>query len=285
MKILVTPGKEIKLKDFDPAWTGEFKNKEEAAEKLQKDIVRMSALQDKLYANDTYGLLIVIQALDAAGKDGTIKNVMSGINPQGCQVVSFKTTSAEELDHDYLWRCAKNIPEKGRIGIFNRSYYEEVLVVKVHPEFLANQHLPDLKDPEKLWKRRYEEINNFEKYLSRNGIIVLKFFLHISKDEQKKRFLDRIDKPDKNWKFSSADVMERAHWDEYQKAYEDMLNNTSTDWAPWFVVPADKKWFTRTVVADVIVKALEELKLEYPVMTEEHKQNLQKSKEILLNEK
>jgi PPK2 family polyphosphate:nucleotide phosphotransferase len=285
MKILVTPGKEIKLKDYDPAWTGDFKNKEEAAVKLQKDIERMSELQNRLYANDKYGVLIIFQALDAAGKDSTIKNVMTGINPQGCQVVSFKSPSNEELDHDYLWRCSKNIPEKGRIGIFNRSYYEEVLVVKVHPEMLENQHLPELKDPEKLWRRRYEEINNFEKYLTRNGIIVLKFFLNVSKDEQKKRFLERIDKPEKNWKFSSADVIERGHWDEYQKAYEDMFNNTSTDWAPWFIIPADKKWFTRTTVANVIVKALEQLKLEYPVVTDEHKRNLQKSKEILLNEK
>jgi PPK2 family polyphosphate:nucleotide phosphotransferase len=285
MKILVTPGKEIKLKDYDPAWTGDYKNKEEAAAKLQKDIERMSELQNRLYANDKYGVLIIFQALDAAGKDSTIKNVMTGINPQGCQVVSFKSPSNEELDHDYLWRCSKNIPEKGRIGIFNRSYYEEVLVVKVHPELLENQHLPELKDPDKLWKRRYEEINNFEKYLTRNGIIVLKFFLNVSKDEQKKRFLERIDKPEKNWKFSSADVVERAHWDEYQKAYEDIFNNTSTDWSPWFIIPADKKWFTRTTVANVIVKALEQLKLEYPTVTEAHKQNLQKSKEILLNEK
>jgi len=285
MNILVTPGKKIKLKDFNPTWTGDFKDKDSAREKLQKDIERMSELQDILYANNKYGLLLIFQALDAAGKDGTIKHVMSGINPQGCQVVSFKSPSAEELDHDYLWRCAKNIPEKGRIGIFNRSYYEEVLVVKVHPGFLDNQNLPGNNNYDKLWKQRYNEINNFEKYLTDNGIIVLKFFLNVSKEEQKKRFLERIEKPDKNWKFSYADVQERAHWDDYQEAYEDMFNNTSTDWAPWFIIPADKKWFTRSAVADVIVKTLEELKLEYPEVTEEHKRSLEKAKEILLNEK
>lgn len=285
MKFRVKPGKKVSMKDFDPSCTDGYSNKEEALEKLSASIERMSELQDKLYADSRYGLLLIFQALDAAGKDGTIKHVMSGINPQGCQVVSFKSPSAEELDHDYLWRCSKNIPEKGRIGIFNRSYYEEVLVVRVHPEFLEHQRLPEPWDVNKLWKQRFRDINNFEKYLTDNGIIILKFFLNVSKKEQKKRFLERIDKPEKNWKFSAADVKEREHWDDYMNAYEDVFSSTSTDWAPWFVIPADKKWFTRATVADIIVKTLEELKLEYPKVSKEHLDELQKAKQILLEEK
>ncbi|MCE1165842.1 MAG: polyphosphate kinase 2 family protein [Bacteroidetes bacterium] len=285
MKLLVKPGEKISMKDFDPSWTGAFSDKDEALEKLTSDIERMSELQDKLYADNRYGLLIIFQALDAAGKDGTIKHVMSGINPQGCHVVSFKNPSAEELDHDYLWRCEKNVPEKGRIGIFNRSYYEEVLAVRVHPEFLENQHLPNDGKNGKIWKQRFEQINSFEKYLTENGIVILKFYLNVSKKEQKKRFLERIDKPEKNWKFSAADVKEREHWDDYMNAYEDVFNNTSTDWAPWFVIPADKKWFTRTTVAGIIVQTLEELKLEYPTVSKQHLDELQKAKQILLEEK
>jgi PPK2 family polyphosphate:nucleotide phosphotransferase len=283
-KLIVPPGKKIKLKDYDTSFTDKFKSKEEAQEKLCDDVKKMAKLQDVLYADNRHGLLLIFQALDAAGKDGTIKHVMSGINPQGCQVYSFKSPSAEELDHDYLWRCSSRVPEKGRIGIFNRSYYEEVLVTRVHPEFLAKQSLPDIKNPDKLWKHRFEEIVGFEKYLTRNGISVLKFFLNVSKKEQKKRFLDRINKPEKNWKFSSTDVKERQHWDNYHDAYEDMFNNTSTDFAPWYIIPADNKWFIRTAVADIIVKKLKELDLRYPEVTDEHKAELMKAKEMLENE-
>lgn len=283
-KLIVPPGKKIKLKDYDTGFTDKFKNKEEAQEKLLDDVKKMAELQDVLYADNRHSLLLIFQALDAAGKDGTIKHVMSGINPQGCQVYSFKSPSAEELDHDYLWRCSSRVPEKGRIGIFNRSYYEEVLVTRVHPEFLAKQNLPDIKNPDKLWKHRFEEIVNFEKYLTRNGISVLKFFLNVSKKEQKRRFLERINKPEKNWKFSSTDVKERRHWDDYQDAYEDMFNNTSTDFAPWYIIPADHKWFIRTAVADIIVKKLKDLDLRYPEVTEEHKAELMKAKEMLESE-
>ncbi len=285
MKIKIKPGDNIKLKDLDPSWTGDYKDKEEAKNELLGSIARLSELQDRLYAQNKYGVLLIFQAMDAAGKDGTIKHVMSGINPQGCQVFSFKTPSAEELDHDYLWRCTKCLPEKGRIGIFNRSYYEEVLVVRVHPEFLINQRLPFTGKTDKLWKQRFQEINNFEKYLTDNGIIILKFFLNVSKSEQKKRFLKRIEQPEKNWKFSAADVKERALWNDYMDAYEDTLNNTSTEWAPWYVVPADRKWFTRTAVADIIVKTLEDLNPEYPKVSDEHQAELQKAKQILLEEK
>ena len=285
MKIKIKPGDNIKLKDLDPSFTGDYRDKDEAKDELLGSIARLSELQDRLYAQNKYGLLLIFQAMDAAGKDGTIKHVMSGINPQGCQVFSFKTPSTEELDHDYLWRCMKCLPEKGRIGIFNRSYYEEVLVVRVHPEFLVNQRLPFTGKTDKLWKQRFEEINNFEKYLTDNGIIILKFFLNVSKSEQKKRFLKRIEQPEKNWKFSAADVKERALWNDYMDAYEDTLNNTSTDWAPWYVVPADKKWYTRTAVADIIVKTLEGLNPEYPKVSDEHQAELRKAKQILMEEK
>jgi len=283
-KLIVPPGKKIKLKDYDTGFTDKFKSKEEAQEKLKDDVKKMAELQDVLYADNRHSLLLIFQALDAAGKDGTIKHVMSGVNPQGCQVFSFKAPSAEELDHDYLWRCSGKVPEKGRIGIFNRSYYEEVLVTRVHPEFLAKQNLPDMKNPDKLWEHRFAEIVNFEKYLTRNGTSVLKFFLHVSKKEQKRRFLDRINTPEKNWKFSSTDVKERQHWVDYQNAYEDMFNNTSTDFAPWYIIPADHKWFIRTAVADIIVKKLKELDLKYPEVTEEHKAELLKAKEMLESE-
>jgi len=281
---IVPHDKKISLKDYDPKFIGRYHDKEEAAEKLQNDIAELVRLQDILYAHDVYGILMIFQALDAAGKDGTIKHVMSGVNPQGCQVYSFKAPSTEELDHDYLWRCMKALPERGRIGIFNRSYYEEVLVVKVHEDMLKKQKLPPIKSKDDLWEQRYDEINQFEKYLVKNGIIVLKFYLHVSKDEQKKRFLKRINQPEKNWKFSLADAKERTHWKEYQKAYEDLFNHTSTKWAPWYIIPADNKWFTRAAVADVVVKKLNDLKLEYPNISEEHKQELLKVKEMLENE-
>jgi PPK2 family polyphosphate:nucleotide phosphotransferase len=283
--ILVEPGKPISLKkDFDPAYSGNFKDKEETLTELRLNIEQLAGQQDILYANDTYALLVVLQALDAAGKDSTIKHVMSGVNPQGCEVHSFKAPSQEELDHDYLWRAAKRLPRRGAIGIFNRSYYEEVLVVRVHPEQLAKQHLPPLGKDQSIWKKRFEEINCFERYLVDNGIILLKFFLNVSKEEQKVRFLKRIDEKEKNWKFSSADALERRHWEEYMSAYEDMLTHTSTDWARWFVVPADHKWFTRLCVAEIVVATLKSLGLKYPKIGEEQLAELQKAKEELLNE-
>jgi PPK2 family polyphosphate:nucleotide phosphotransferase len=238
-----------------------------------------------LYAQDVYALLIIFQAMDAAGKDSAIKHVMTGLNPQGCEVYSFKAPSAQELDHDYLWRCFRALPERGRIGIFNRSYYEEVLVVRVHPEILERQHLPEQDKSEDLWRRRFGEINNFERYLVNNGIIVLKFFLHLSRDEQKKRFLERIERTEKNWKFSAGDVKERAFWNDYQKAYEDVFNNTSTKWAPWYIIPADRKWFTHLAVSTVIHSAMKGLDLEYPKPGKEHLQDLADAKKLLESEK
>lgn len=280
-RYVVAPEKTIRLKDFDPMDTGTFTKKEEAAEKLERDIRRLAELQDILYAQDRYALLIIIQALDAAGKDSVIKHVMSGVNPQGCQVFSFKAPSAEELDHDFLWRCMQRAPERGRIGLFNRSYYEEVLVVRVHPELLEKQHLPPEARGKDIWKDRFEDINNYERYLVRNGIHVLKFFLHVSREEQKKRFLDRIREAEKNWKFSLDDLATRADWGKYMDAYEAMLSHTSTSWAPWHVIPADHKWFTRALVAECIVKKLESLDLRYPVVTEQHRQDLVKARKAL----
>jgi PPK2 family polyphosphate:nucleotide phosphotransferase len=280
---LVKPGTKIKLEDFDPSYTGKFNSREEAGAKLEKDVARLRKYQDILYAGNTYALLIVLQAMDAAGKDGTIKHVMSGVNPQGTQVFSFKAPSAEELDHDFLWRFSKALPERGRIGIFNRSYYEEVLVVRVHPEILSAQQLPRecLKG---IWKARFEQINNFERYLVQNGIHVLKFFLNLSKEEQKRRFLARIETPEKNWKFSLADAKERANWDDYMKAYQDAFRSTSTNWAPWYVIPADHKWFTHAVVADLIIAKLKSLKVDRPTISEEHRRELLMAKEALENE-
>jgi PPK2 family polyphosphate:nucleotide phosphotransferase len=283
-RYVVPPGGNICLKDYDPDNTGSFKNKDESAEKLVQDIKRLAELQDVLYAQDRYALLIIIQAMDAAGKDSVIKHVMSGVNPQGCQVFSFKAPSAEELDHDFLWRCMKRVPERGRIGIFNRSYYEEVLIVRVHPELLEKERLPPEERGKDVWKDRYEDINNYEKYLVRNGIHILKFFLHVSRAEQKRRFLDRIKEPEKNWKFSVADLGARAEWGKYMGAYEAMLNHTSTSWAPWHVIPADHKWFTRVLVADGIVKKLESLNLRYPLVTPQHRRELQKAKAKLERE-
>jgi PPK2 family polyphosphate:nucleotide phosphotransferase len=279
---IVPPNSKISLrKNYDPAYKTQFHEKADAAIKLQADIERLANYQNILYAQNTNALLIIFQAMDAAGKDSTIKHVMSGVNPQGCQVFSFKGPSDEELDHDYLWRTTRALPERGRIGIFNRSYYEEVLVVRVHPEILAKQQLPQLPKGNQIWKQRFEEINNFEKYLVNNGVIILKFFLNVSKSEQKKRFLDRIESPEKHWKFSANDVKERAFWDDYMTAYEEVFNHTSTEWAPWYIIPADRKWFTRLVVADIICTKLQNLNLQYPTVTEEHKQQLLQAKSIL----
>jgi PPK2 family polyphosphate:nucleotide phosphotransferase len=259
----VPTGKNFKLGKLPTDDTGGIKDPAEAKERLDKGVKKLSDLQDKLYAHDKYGILLIFQAMDAAGKDSTIKHVMSGVNPQGCQVFSFKNPSAEELDHDFLWRVMKAMPERGRIGIFNRSYYEEVLVVRVHPEYLQSQKLPKecFKD---VWKKRFQDINNVEKYLVNNGILPIKFFLHVSREEQLKRFLKRLDNSSKNWKFSDADCKERELWDDYQDAYEDMLSKTSTDHAPWYVIPADHKWFMRMAVSEIIVERLSQLDLHYP---------------------
>jgi len=282
---IVPPGSKISLKkNYDPAYKTDFYQKVDALTKLKSDIERLANYQNILYAQNTYALLIIFQAMDAAGKDSTIKHVMSGVNPQGFQVFSFKGPSAEELDHDYLWRTTKALPERGRIGIFNRSYYEEVLVVRVHPEILKKQQLPKFPSGNQIWKQRFQEINNLEKYLVDNGVIILKFFLNVSKSEQKKRFLQRIELPEKNWKFSASDVRERAFWNDYMDAYEEVFNQTSTKWAPWYIIPADRKWFTRLVVADIICTKLEELNLKYPTVTEEHKQQLLEAKRILEQE-
>jgi len=287
-KIVYKPGSKAKLADFDPSYSGSYKSKKNAENDLAKGVEKLAAIQDVLYAHDKYSVLIIFQAMDAAGKDGTIKHVMSGINPQGCQVSSFKAPSAEELDHDYLWRCIKQLPERGRIGIFNRSYYEEVLVTRVHPEFLQYQRLPDLpENPEtdtKFWKKRFDDINSFEKYLTNNGTVILKFFLNVSKKEQKQRLLARIDDPSKNWKFSVKDVEERKNWDKYMDAYEQILKNTSTDIAPWYVIPADKKWFMRSVVSNIIVEKLKELKFHYPVLDKAQKAELLTAKQLLESE-
>ena len=285
-RLLVPPGRKISLrKDYDPGWTADKLNKRQAAERLEKGVRLLAEYQDKLYAQNSHALLIIFQALDAAGKDGTIKHVMSGLNPQGCQVYSFKAPSAEELDHDYLWRCAQRVPERGRIGIFNRSYYEEVLIARVHPAILDKQNLPAGARGKNIWKRRFREINNFEEYLVNNGIQVLKFFLNVSKEEQKKRFLERIDRPEKNWKFSASDARERGHWDDYIDAYEDCFRHTSTKVAPWHVIPADNKWFTRYAVAYVIYQKLKSLKLAYPTIGKEQKMALTEARKLLEAEK
>lgn len=275
-RVLVPPGKKISLaKDYDSDFTAGYRDKKAAKKQVAQNVERLAEQQGRLYAQDTYALLIIFQAIDAAGKDGAIGHVMSGVNPQGCHVTSFKAPSAEELDHDYLWRAAKALPSRGMIGIFNRSYYEEVLVVRVHPEFLVKQRLPAETDGQGIWERRFEEINNFEKYLSDNGIIPVKFFLNLSREEQAERFLDRINEPDKNWKFSVADYEERARWDDYQNAFEDMLNHTSTEWAPWFVIPADNKWFARLTISETICSVLESLDLRFPEVSEAKVQELQ----------
>jgi len=260
----VNHGHGFRLKDFKPADTHKFKSKEHATEMLQCSLERLAEMQDLLYAQSRWALLLIFQAMDAAGKDGTIKHVMTGVNPQGCEVYSFKSPSNEELDHGYLWRCAKRVPGRGRIGIFNRSYYEETLVVRVHKEFLNNERIPDKLVTKNIWKERFEDICAFERYMSRNGVVVRKFFLNVSKEEQKNRFLKRLEDPNRNWKFSASDMRERKFWDEYMEAYEDMIAHTATKESPWYVVPADHKWFTRLAVASVVVEALESLKLKFP---------------------
>jgi PPK2 family polyphosphate:nucleotide phosphotransferase len=279
----VTDGKRFQLKDVDPGDTLGLKSEDKprAKDALERGVETLAALQDMLYAQDRWGVLLIFQAMDAAGKDGAIKHVMSGINPQGCQVYSFKAPTSEELDHDYMWRCMKALPERGRIGIFNRSYYEETLVVRVHPEYLAAQKLPPSLVTKRVWEERFQDIRAFERYLSRNGILVRKFFLHVSKDEQRRRFLERIDNPEKNWKFSSADAKERGYWDAYMAAYEDMIRSTASEDAPWYVVPADNKWFTRVVVAAAVIDALGSLDLAYPEVGEAKLAELAAARKLL----
>ena len=280
----VTDGEGFRLKDVDPGDTLDFdsEDKPRAKEALVMGIEALAELQDMLYAQDHWGVLLIFQAMDAAGKDSTIKHVMSGVNPQGCQVTSFKSPSPEDLDHDYLWRCMKNLPARGQIGIFNRGYYEETLVVRVHPELLTQQKLPPELVTKDIWKERYQDICNFERYLTRNGVAIRKIFLHVSKQEQKKRFLERVENPEKNWKFSANDARERGSWNDYMKAYEDMIRHTATKDAPWYVVPADNKWFTRVVVAAVVIEALDSLDLRYPKVGKEKLKELAAAKRMLL---
>jgi PPK2 family polyphosphate:nucleotide phosphotransferase len=283
----ITNGNKFHLQDVDPGGTGslESEDKPQARKILQMGIQVLAELQDMLYAQDQWAILLIFQAMDAAGKDGAIKHVMSGINPQGCQVASFKAPSAEELEHDFLWRCQKLLPERGRIGIFNRSYYEEVLIVRVHPEILRKQSLPVSLVGKKIWDNRYEDIRNFEYYLSRNGMLVRKFFLHVSREEQKRRFIERLENPAKNWKFSSADLNERARWHDYMDAYENMIRETASGHAPWYVVPADHKWFTRLVVAEAIIDALGSLDLRYPQVGKEKLAELAMARKNLIRQK
>jgi len=274
-------GKHFRLKDHDPGHTGGVHSKEEGEKLLQDGIAKLADLQDKLYAQDNYALLLVFQAMDAAGKDGVIKHVMSGVNPQGCQVYSFKAPSAEELDHDYMWRTMTRMPERGRIGIFNRSYYEEVLVVRVHPELLHAERIPPELITKDIWKQRFEDIKAFEHYLTGNGVVIRKFFLNLSKKEQKKRFLARLDEPEKNWKFSAADIKERACWDDYMDAFEDMIRHTATPEAPWHVIPADNKWFSRIAVAEAVIDTLEGLDLSYPKVDDAKSKELAVARKLL----
>ena len=273
----------FRLKDIDPGDTGGFgsEDKPQAKEALAMGVDVLAEMQDMLYAQDRWAVLLIFQAMDAAGKDGAIKHVMSGINPQGCQVFSFKAPTSEDLDHDYLWRCIKCLPERGRIGIFNRSYYEETLVVRVHREFLEHQKLPRDLITKDIWKERFQDIRSFERYLTRNGVIIRKFFLHVSNKEQKKRFLERIEEPEKNWKFSANDAKERQYWKDYMEAYEDMIQNTATKAAPWYVVPADNKWFTRVVVASAVIDALDDLNLHYPKVDDAKLKELAAAKRVL----
>ena len=278
----VDDGRKFRLKDFDPGDTAGLKeDRQRSRDVLQQGVELLAKMQDKLYAQDRWAVLLIFQAMDAAGKDSAIKHVMSGVNPQGCQVYSFKAPSAEELDHDFLWRTSRCLPERGRIGIFNRSYYEEVLAVRVHQEFLAAQKLPPQLVSKKIWKERFADINAFEQYLAHNGVLVRKFYLHVSKGEQKKRFLERLDNPDKNWKFSLADARERGFWEDYQEAYEEMIRTTAAKHAPWYVVPADNKWFTRLVVAAAVIEALDSLNLAYPTVDEAKRKELAAARAML----
>jgi PPK2 family polyphosphate:nucleotide phosphotransferase len=285
----ISEGKKFKLKDHDPSWAGDkdvakAERRDFAEKTLSEDVASLAAAQDVLYASDSWSILVVLQAMDAAGKDGIIKHVMSGVNPQGCQIYSFKQPSSEELDHNFLWRCMVHLPERGRIGIFNRSYYEEVLVVKVHPEFLANQRIPDAKVDKDFWRDRYEDINTFEQHLSRNGTKIVKFFLNVSKDEQRKRFLDRINEPDKHWKISPSDIAERAHWDEYMDAFEECIAETSTDEAPWYVIPSNHKWVARSLVANILVHTIDSLGLKYPEVSDAKMKAIEAAKKQLEKE-
>jgi PPK2 family polyphosphate:nucleotide phosphotransferase len=284
--VRVPPGKKFRLKDYDPAWAGDKKvpkseRKKFAEEQLTQDVRALVEAQDLLYAANSYAILLVFQAMDAAGKDSTIKHVMSGVNPQGCDVHSFKHPSAEELDHNYFWRYARALPARGRIGIFNRSYYEEVLVVKVHPELVVAEHVPDGKVNDKFWRHRYGDINAFERHLTRNGTVILKFFLNVSKEEQRQRFLERLENPEKHWKFSDADLAERAYWDDYMGAYEECLGATSSDWAPWYVIPADHKWVSRALVANIVVEAIRSLDLQYPEVPEAKRKQIEAARRQL----
>jgi len=281
----VEDGKHFRLKDHDPAHTAGVDSKEQAKQLLEEGVAKLAELQDKLYAEDRWALLLIFQAMDAAGKDGAIKHVMSGVNPQGCQVYSFKAPSSEELDHDYLWRTMKCIPERGRIGIFNRSYYEEVLVVRVHPELLKAQRIPPSLITKDIWKERFEDIRAFEHYMTRNGVLILKFFLNVSRKEQKRRFIERLEQPEKNWKFSAADIRERACWDDYMAAYEDMIRHTATPEAPWHVIPADNKWFTRIAVSSAIVDKMQNLNLAYPKVDKEKAKQLAAARKLLEGKK
>jgi len=277
----VERGKHFKLRDFDPADTAGIRSKERATAALQKSLEQLADLQNKLYAQDQWAVLLIFQGMDASGKDGVIKHVMAGVNPMGCQAYSFKAPSSEEQQHDYLWRTMQRIPERRRIGIFNRSYYEEVLIVRVHPDLLQNEKIPPSLITKKIWEERFEDMCAFERYLTRNGIVVRKFFLNLSKKEQARRFLARLDEPEKNWKFSAADIHEREYWDDYMHAYEDMIQNTATPAAPWYVVPADNKWFTRLVVASAIIDTLEKLNLSYPKVDASRRKELEKARKFL----
>src|SRR5665648_108148 len=291
----VPAGKAVSLKDYDSGWVPKWAKKQEqknhnkavkdhALGVLEDNRKKLISMQELLWASDSYAMLIILQGMDAAGKDSTIRHVMSGVNPQGCQVTAFKTPSEEELDHDFLWRHTKALPERGRIGIFNRSYYEDVLIVKVRPEVLEKTKLPPEAEGKLIWNQRYEDINMFERHLFRNGTIVLKFFLHVSKQQQKQRFLKRLEDPDKNWKFSLTDLSERSKWTDYMEAYEDVLNQTSTEWAPWYIIPADKKWVTHASISEIIVSQIEKLNLKYPVLNEEQFAALEKAKSELKKE-
>jgi PPK2 family polyphosphate:nucleotide phosphotransferase len=287
--VRVTPGKKMRLKDHDPSWAGDKKvpkveRRQFAQDQLSQDLEALAVAQEKLYAADTYAILLVLQAMDAAGKDSTIKHVMTGVNPQGCQVFSFKHPSAEELHHNFLWRYSRCLPERGRIGIFNRSYYEEVLVVKVHPELVKAERVPDVKINDRFWRARYDDINTYERHLVRNGTVILKFFLNVSRDEQRKRFLERLESPEKHWKFSDADLQERRFWDDYMHAYEDCLSATSTEWAPWHVIPANHKWVSRALVANIVVDAINALALKYPEVTEEKRRQIEQARKQLAAE-
>jgi PPK2 family polyphosphate:nucleotide phosphotransferase len=283
-RYLVASGRRFRLDQFDPGDTADPKLKERADELIAQAVARMAELQERLYAQDRWSVLLVFQALDAAGKDSVIKHVMSGVNPQGCEVHSFKTPSSEELDHDYLWRTTRALPRRGHIGIFNRSYYEEVLIVRVHPELLTRQQLPQELVSRRIWDERYQDINHFERYLTRQGVVIRKFFLYVSRDEQKKRFLKRLDEPEKNWKFAISDVHEREHFNDYLRAYEDVIRATATPWGPWYVVPADHKWFTRLVVASAVVDTLESLRPAFPTLDGARKRDLRIARAVLQSE-